>query len=418
MALIAHTPAVLRRTQLSTLKCIYRSIKMIESGEIVYAKPPSFDYISKPFSLIRSIRDPTYARLNENSKVIVVEGNIGCGKSFLAAKLAEHFGMNYFPDITEDDIYVFKDCNPAFDLRCHNAILPDDAKYYTCEMFWNEPDLINKGKPLYLQLQFYIRRHLKYLKGLCTLFNTGRGFITDRSPFSEIAWSDAFLKAGYMSDRASRWFNQHHGITSQRLWKPHLVIYVKATNQQIRDHFKKRNLPWEMNGINLTDKFLDTYTKMLENSYLARMSRYSEIMVIDGSTMDVYDENDIRIIAQKITEMNFSGAHLLRDDYKFLEWRMGLFNDRAKINVRAKFSDAGRSFSKQFQKIDPPKDMYECVYSYDAREHQVRLLYMDPRTKYPPSFNTRYNNLLNIMFNPFLVEGNFARDLPRQFLWF
>lgn len=156
------------------LKHFSRSLKLFETGEINIRKPPPFDYYGEFFTLPKSLIDHTGDRLNENSKVIVVEGNIGSGKSSLASKLASLFGMIHFPDPTEDDIYLCKTHNPPFDLRLHNPILPDYAKYYTCEMFWTEPDLINKGKPLYLQFQFYIRRYWNYLQGLCSLFNTGK----------------------------------------------------------------------------------------------------------------------------------------------------------------------------------------------------------------------------------------------------
>ncbi|KAF5403100.1 Deoxynucleoside kinase [Paragonimus heterotremus] len=417
MACVCFRSVALRKTRVSSLRCVIRTLKLAESGEVVYAKPPPFDYMGQSFSLLRSLRDPTYARLNENSKVIVVEGNICSGKSHLASRLAKYFDLNYFPDPTEDDIYLCKNHNPPFDLRSHNALLPDFAKYYTCEMFWNEPDLINKGKPLYLQFQFFARRHFNYVKALCTLFNTGRGFVLDHSPFSEIAFSDALHQSGYMSERACRWFNQSHGLACRYIWKPHLVIYVKATNQQIRERLKKRNIPWEVNARNLTDKFLDTYANTLEKSYLARMSRYSEIFTVDGSNTDVYDEDDIRIIAQKLTELDLTGAHKLRDDYKLIEWRAGLYNDRTKINARAKFSNSNFCFTEQFKNLIPPMDMHEFRYNYDARELQFAALRMDPRTRFPPSFNPRYNSMLNILFNPFNMKRNFERDLPKDYLW-
>lgn len=160
------------RSRSQPFRSFVRTLKLIESGDVTFKKPPPFDYMAKHFSMIKSMIDPTHARLNENSKVVVVEGNIASGKSALASKLAAHFGMVYFPDPTEDDIFTVN-CCPPFDLRVHNALLPDSAKYYTTEMFWNEPDLINKGKPLYLQYQYYIQRYWNYLKALCNLFNTG-----------------------------------------------------------------------------------------------------------------------------------------------------------------------------------------------------------------------------------------------------
>ncbi|KAA0194113.1 NADH dehydrogenase [ubiquinone] 1 alpha subcomplex subunit [Fasciolopsis buskii] len=408
------------RSRSQPFRSFVRTLKLIESGDVTFKKPPPFDYMAKHFSMIKSMIDPTHARLNENSKVVVVEGNIASGKSALASKLAAHFGMVYFPDPTEDDIFTVN-CCPPFDLRVHNALLPDSAKYYTTEMFWNEPDLINKGKPLYLQYQYYIQRYWNYLKALCNLFNTGRGFVMDRSPFSELAFSEAFYKCGYLSDRAYRWFNRNHGITANHLWKPHLVVYVKATKDQIRERLRQRNIvrdePWELNACNMTDKFLDAYEAALEKVYLSRIARFSEILVVDGSTTDVYDDDDVQIIAQKMTEINLVGDHLLRDDLKLIEWRAALFNYRSRINARARFSDADRAFAHQFRQVKMPVDMREGCYSFDDHQMQIAVLRMDPRTRYPVSSNPLYSTLMNIMFNPGLLKGNFERDLPKEHLW-
>ena len=47
--------------------------------------------------------------------------------------------------------------------------------------------------------------------------------------------------------------------------------------------------------MNLNPDFIYEYKLALEN-YLERMSRYSEIFVIDRSNTDIYDENDLFIV--------------------------------------------------------------------------------------------------------------------------
>uniref|UniRef100_A0A183BFF7 DNK domain-containing protein n=1 Tax=Echinostoma caproni TaxID=27848 RepID=A0A183BFF7_9TREM len=168
------------------LRGFVRCLKLIESGD-----PPNYDYIGTHFGIVKSMMDPTYTRLNENSKVIVVEGNIASGKSHLAARLSSYFGMVHFPDPTEDDIYRINS-DPPFDLRVHNALLPDSAKYYTGEIYWN------------------------YLKALCCLFNTGLSIYS------------SFFRNCFFGGHVQVW--------------PHLVIYVKAPKEQIREHLKKRNI--------------------------------------------------------------------------------------------------------------------------------------------------------------------------------
>ncbi|CAH8656786.1 unnamed protein product [Dicrocoelium dendriticum] len=122
-------------------------------------------------------------------------------------------------------------------------------------------------------------------------------------------------------------------------------------------------------------------------------------------------------IAEKCTELDLEGAHLLRDDYKFLEWRLGLYYSLSKVTNRSRFSSSYTSFRRPFAQLEIPHEMHELRYKYDDREMQIAVLHMDPRTKYPPHLNTRYTSLYKIMFNPFLQNGNYERDLPKDFLW-
>uniref|UniRef100_A0A183ASY3 Peptidase M12A domain-containing protein n=1 Tax=Echinostoma caproni TaxID=27848 RepID=A0A183ASY3_9TREM len=67
---------------------------------------------------------------------------------------------------------------------------------------------------------------------------------------------------------------------------------------------------------------------------------------------------------------------LLRDDYKLIQWRTGLFNNAAKMNARATFSDAETSFARHFRKVVMPIDMREGCYSFDDHEMQIAVLKM------------------------------------------
>ncbi|CAH8622738.1 unnamed protein product [Schistosoma bovis] len=399
--------------------CYYGTLKLAVDGSIKRAKPPNYDFFSSGNNYLRFLFDNTKTmdRFNDNSKVIVVEGNIASGKSNVAAKLAKYLDMEYFPDPTEDDIYVYRNVEPNFDIRCHNFLLPDYAKYYTCEMFWNEPDLINKGKGLYLQYHFYLRRYWNYLRALCHLFNTGQGVVIDRSPFSEFIFAEAMHKCNYLSERGLLWFKQNHTMTINNLWKPHLLVYIKAPIKQIREKIKKRNIPWEVNARNLTDEFLNAYEDLLGNYYIENMDRYSHILTVDGSTVDVYDDDDIYIIAQNATEIDLSGQYLMRDDYKLLEWRLALRYASSLINSRLDFSNAHEKFTRVFDQVEFPMDLNELTYTYEAQELQGAAIHMDPRTCIPPAYNPKYKSILEIMFNPWIIKTNFRADLPKNYIW-
>ena len=54
----------------------------------------------------RNIFDKTTPRLDENSKIIVVEGAHAVGKTAFAQELAENLEMKYFPHVCMDNIYL------------------------------------------------------------------------------------------------------------------------------------------------------------------------------------------------------------------------------------------------------------------------------------------------------------------------
>ncbi|CDS36372.1 NADH ubiquinone oxidoreductase 42 kDa subunit [Echinococcus multilocularis] len=391
-------------------------LQLAARGDFEPKKPPPFDFLSTGYPQWLMF-DRTKHRFTENTKFICVEGNIACGKGHVAKKIAECFGMDYRPDPTDDSIFTLKNYNPPVDVRMHNTMLPKGAQYFTTKMFWTEENLKENGKPMYLQYQYYLNRYWNYLIGLCTLFNTGKGVVTDRSHFSDLAFVEALLNCGYISEYAHDWFGYLHANTALNLWKPHLIVYIKTSTNQIREGIKKKGIAWQINARNLSDDFLCEYEKSLE-MYLEKMSRYSEIFVIDRTNTDIYNEDDLLIIMEKLTDIDYEGERLIRDDYKFLEWRNGLFNERSATANRAKFSSAMMKFTTQFKKFHMPLDMTDGVYSFDAKELQYLIYKRDPRLKYRPGYDPSKDSMPRLLFDPWLETRNFRKDWPTYFLTF
>ncbi|VEL43793.1 unnamed protein product [Protopolystoma xenopodis] len=321
-----------------------RGLKLVETKEIEYIAPTKFNFVRYGYPFYQSW-DNTSKRFSENSKIIVVEGNVCTGKGHVAQKLAEAFGMYYFSDCTDDDIYTFKLPQGDFDLRSHNHALPDFAKYYTTSMFWNDKDPIKNGKPLYLQIQYFARRYFSYTKAKCMLFNTGQGSVLERSPFSDFVFAQALNHCGLLSDYALDWFMYNHASTVRSIWRPHVVVYLRTPLSMIREEIKKRNVPWQTNAHNLTDKFITSYTSLLEKNYLEPISKISQVFVIDRSTTEIYDEEDMRIQMERLTDFELDGKGLLKDDIKFLEWR-----DNTHRETPSKRARWFRSVIKNFRK--------------------------------------------------------------------
>uniref|UniRef100_A0A5K3EZS5 DNK domain-containing protein n=1 Tax=Mesocestoides corti TaxID=53468 RepID=A0A5K3EZS5_MESCO len=410
------------------ITCSRHGLQIASRADLEPKKPPPFDFLSTGYPPWLMF-DNTKHRFTENTKFICVEGNIASGKGHVAKKISEYFGMDHQPDPTDDDIYTLRNYDPPIDVRMHNTMLPREAQYYTTEMFWTEENLKEQGKPMYLQYQYYMNRYWNYLIGLCTLFNTGKGCVTERSHFSDIAFAEALLNCGYISEYgklvfflkqfniAYDWFSYVHANTALNLWKPHLIVYVKATKEQIRESLKKKNAPWQKDAKNLSDDFIAAYNKALE-SYLEKMSRYSEIFVVDRASTDIFDENEIVILMEKLTNLDYEGERLIRDDYKFLEWRNGLFNERAASYNREKFSSAILKFSTPFKKFPIPLDMKEGMYSFDAKELQHHIYKRDPRLKYAAGYDPSKDSLFRILFDPWVEKRNYRKDWPKYFLTF
>ena len=73
---------------------------------VAYDKAP-WPYETKKYRWYHSFFsiDKTVHRMDENTKVIVVEGNIGVGKTTLAKNLADLLGMKYLPEPGFPDYY-------------------------------------------------------------------------------------------------------------------------------------------------------------------------------------------------------------------------------------------------------------------------------------------------------------------------
>jgi len=147
--------------QVATLKATY-------GGKYPYSKP--FPYEKKEYGLLESFYDKTIPRLNENSKVIVVEGNIGVGKTEFARKLAADFDMKFFPQPTDRDCYIRLEY--GFDMRQLDELLPPSAQSYDLAKFYADKHP-EKGLVGKLQLLWYERKYRVYLDALKHLLSTG-----------------------------------------------------------------------------------------------------------------------------------------------------------------------------------------------------------------------------------------------------
>ena len=171
-----------------------------------YEKP--WDYKNKTFNTFFQLFDSTEARLNENSKVIVVEGNVGVGKNEFAKRLAAGFDLNYIGSVPDSDCFKVQ----GYDLRELDEMLPPTAKFYDLKRFLADPNP-EKGLAGRLQLQWYHEKFIKYAEGLQHLFNTGRCQVctTDRVTVTLDLVLQYLLVTGQLAPRRLALVNSHSG---------------------------------------------------------------------------------------------------------------------------------------------------------------------------------------------------------------
>ena len=133
-----------------------------------YEKP--WPYEQKKFNLFHEIvmMEKSLFRMNENSKVIVVEGNINVGKAKFAQELAKNFDLKYIPSTPDSNCFTYD----GFDIRSVDDILSPGARSYDHADFLSDPHP-EKGIMGRLQIMWLIEKFMTYGRALEHLFNTG-----------------------------------------------------------------------------------------------------------------------------------------------------------------------------------------------------------------------------------------------------
>lgn len=134
-------------------------------------KPAPWPYKTKKFTFLRGYIEGTVKRFDENTKVIVVDGNIASGKSAFAKELADAFDMVYFPEPTMEPYFI---SHYGYDLRKIDDLLPPSYKCCDVNTFYANPYHQNVAK---FQYRMYMFRLQQYLDALAHVLNTGMSYL-------------------------------------------------------------------------------------------------------------------------------------------------------------------------------------------------------------------------------------------------
>ncbi|XP_065317073.1 NADH dehydrogenase [ubiquinone] 1 alpha subcomplex subunit 10, mitochondrial-like isoform X2 [Gordionus sp. m RMFG-2023] len=273
----------------------------------ILERPKPFPYQTHSYNSFWSIFDGTLKRWDENSKLIVVDGNIGSGKSEFAHNLAKAMGMKFYKKVSLDMLYIDE---YGFDQRVLNTFLltPRKNSIFTPLPGQSYPDFRDVAaldlpdfyadpghKPSSAKLRFKIMflKCMQYLDALEHLYNTGQGCVIDSSFFSDFVELEAMFQRDYLSiDARNHMFHERGELLMNpvKLNYPHLVIYLDVSPEICLERIKTRNIPYEVNSsVFKNTDYLKAMDEAFKKFYFADMEQYSEVVVYDWSKFGAID---------------------------------------------------------------------------------------------------------------------------------
>lgn len=287
--------------------CLISGRTLRGSQKLVKAKP--YDYKNKGYNVLNAIFDKTTHRMDENSKIILVEGPIAAGKSKFAKELAEELDMLYIPEANMDMIFI----NPyGYDMRKLDPQLPESAKSFDVRNFCLTPNHVLAGQ---LQIRMYMLRFSQYIDALAHVLSTGQGVVLDRSVYSDYVFLEAMYNSNYISKGVRSVYYDIKENSILELMKPHLVIYLDVPVETVKQRIKERNIDYEVNSKALTDKYLQDIDSVYKQKFLKEVSIASELLVYDWST-----GGEAEVVVEDIERIDFDRFE--KHDPKLKQWRL------------------------------------------------------------------------------------------------
>ena len=187
------------------------SSKAMRQGMEIEPKPAPFPYKEKRYNFFRALFDPTTSRLDENSKLIVVDGPPAAGKRALAQELADELDMAYFKSPTATESYILDN---GMDLRELDPIIPDSCRSYDENDFLKDTMAEGGSKAARFQLRKFTLRYKRHLEALAHILNTGQGVVMDRCVYSDLVYISAMTETGIVRKNCKLFFLTHVFLNS------------------------------------------------------------------------------------------------------------------------------------------------------------------------------------------------------------
>ncbi|XP_055854924.1 NADH dehydrogenase [ubiquinone] 1 alpha subcomplex subunit 10, mitochondrial [Episyrphus balteatus] len=301
--------------------CGISSKSMRGGPRIPKAKP--WPYQEKNYGVFQAMYDKTSHRMDENSKLILIEGPVAAGKSKLAKEIAAELDMLYVPPANMDSVFIN---DYGFDLRKLDDQLPE-----MCRSFDEKNFLRNPNHPLAAQFQIrmYMLRYSQYIDALAHILSTGQGVVLDRSVYSDFVFAEAMHKNGYLSKGAHSVYHEIKQNTINELMRPHLVIYLDCPVDVVKKRIKARNLDYEVNSKVFTDSYLADMEMFYKQHFLKDISTHAEILIYDWTA-----EGETEVVVEDIERVDFDVFEEYFFNKKMKDWRFPLETEWCEARIK------------------------------------------------------------------------------------
>merc|ERR1712111_94893 len=214
------------------------------------------------FSLWAMVTDRCTTKIDENSRIILVDGAHAIGKTDLAKQLAEEFDMKVMPYPRMSDFYInyYGD-----DMNDYSVYMPDMMKPYDERDFSRNPTGPVEGCGDRYHFNVWLEKFNHYVYALKHLYSTGQGVVIEGNPWADYAHLEAAYNQRWM-DRETRDAIKHsYHIGLCHLQRPHVLAYLDASVDTVMRNIKARGNPWDKDSPVWTNKryLSDIYNEMM-----------------------------------------------------------------------------------------------------------------------------------------------------------
>lgn len=365
--------------------------------------------------------DPfTKRKFDENSKIIVIEGNVASGKQELAKKLADEFGMLYMPpNLDLEKIYINEH---GYDYRALNPLLPERMRICDFKMFHENPTRLSV---IHLQHHCFRLRLHQYLLALRHLFNTGQGVVLTRCVFNDAVFVETmqnlgWLPTGYLRGDGVRFYDWKvrydyiRQFVLNDVLKPELTIYLDTPVDKCLENIRNDPDPMIRNSKAVTREFLEEMDHAYKDVVLPRCDLNGIVhMVPNDKPLDEHE------YTQLIDDIESIGFEYDPHDTRFEEWQPTMMWHHG---MRLKYSSL-RYYRHLFGYVGGMK-FYDIAGLGDMISHgdlQLRDALYETHVNdlgFLQNFNqdVRVHGFLKTVFNFTPSEKKFEQELRGDFL--